>query len=327
MATKENNIINYALAALGLYLVFRKQPLLQTTPSSGGSGNNIFTPVKEVVVTPDAPVKEIKTPATPITDLIIAKPVEVIKTPATPITNLIIAKPVREIKTQVEPIETPVEIIKTINTPITDLLLLSKAPIKLVPEKPITAVPTYKYQDPNYNRYDDDIDIPVKEVISIKTQVEPAVEQIYVPPFDKPIYEIPKIDIIFPKYQEPEGELPIYVKPIREIPYIDFIFPKYQEPESELPIFEPYVPPFEEPIYTTDIDIVQPTPETNAPIYSGGTSGSRTAPESNYIQEYTGGGGFGDSNWWDSLFNTQWTDNIADPTSFDTASAYNSDQA
>ena len=295
MATKESNIINYALAALGLYLVFRKQPLLQTTPSSGGSGNNIFTPVKEVVVTPDAPVKEIKTPATPITDLIIAKPVkeiktqvepvETIKTPVTPITDLIIAKPVK--------------VIEIPETPITDLIIAQ--PVKeviAIKTQVEPAVIKYKYQDPNYNRYDDDIDIPVKEVIAIKTQVEPAVEEIYVPPFDKPIYEIPKIDIIFPKYEEPEGELTT-----------------------------PYVPIFEEPIYTTDIDIVQPTPETNAPIYSGGTSGANAAPESNYIQEYTGGYGSGSRNFWDSLYLTQWTDNIADPTTFDTASAFNADQA
>ena len=150
------------------------------------------------------------------------------------------------------------------------------------------------------------------------------------PPFDKPIYEIPKIDIIFQKYEEPEGELttpyvPIFEKPKREIPYIDFIFPKYEEPEGELTT--PYVPIFEEPIYTTDIDIVQPTPETNAPIYSGGTSGANAAPESNYIQEYTGGYGSGSRNFWDSLYLTQWTDNIADPTTFDTASAFNADQA
>ena len=137
--------------------------------------------------------------------------------------------------------------------------------------------------------------------IIVPTPVEP----VYVPPFEQPI--IP----VLPELPQP----PAYIAPIAVLP--------------ELPQPPAYVPPFEQPIYTTPIDVTPPPVEVAPPpVEYTPPPMEYTPPFDPYVPEYTGGWGSGSADFWNSLINTQWLEGIVDPTTFDSyQGAAESDQA
>jgi hypothetical protein len=331
MTSKESNIVNLALAALGIYLVIKKKPISSVDeivkpliPDFKGDSKPYIPPIK--------PIESVPVVSTPITDLLpIAKPVEKIVTPVTPvkyvpkvdtpITDLLpIAKPIEKIVTPVIPVEDVsviVDVSPTLET------------VEVIPS-PKFIGPDFKGDSKPYIRPDNPIyeEKPIIKSPVLKVQpitAPPAVIDVATPIFEQPIYET--IDVtpppLIPEYGG-KGDSKPYIPPF-ELPI--FPTPIYTPPVEVAPPV--YVPPFEQPIYSTPTDEIAPAPVA-PPVEYTPPPADYFAPVNYYIPELQGTGG-GES-FWQSILNTQWDyffnpDNISDAVNFDSIKNFESDQA